>query len=208
MIQHGPEGGSPLAALTFDDGPDPRYTPRVLQVLAQAGARATFFLVAGKAQQNPELVKAIAAAGHEVGSHGMDHRHAWLEWPWSVDRRIGRAAAILRRLSGQPVHYLRPPWGMFNAGTYPAGMRHHRGVVLWSCSAGDWNIRRQARDIAATLEAGLKPGAILVLHDSGGDPGAPEHTLAALPAVLEAARRRGLKLVTVSELVGQRRQST
>ncbi|MDN5870833.1 MAG: polysaccharide deacetylase family protein, partial [Nitrococcus sp.] len=110
-----PENGPPAVALTFDDGPDPEVTPEVLRLLAEHGARATFFCIGARAEAHPKLVRAIAAAGHRVGNHSQRHlvRFALLG-PWAMAREIGHAQQILAALGDEAPHYFRAPAGIRN----------------------------------------------------------------------------------------------
>ena len=101
-VWRAPRGAGRRIALTFDDGPDPEFTPRVLDLLAARGIRASFFLVGERAARAPATVRAIAEAGHEIGSHGWSHRSLWLCGPARTDAEIGRARAILGELPARP----------------------------------------------------------------------------------------------------------
>lgn len=182
--------------LTFDDGPHPDYTPQLLDLLDKAGARALFFLVGERAEAYPDLVRDIRARGHLVGSHTYRHVNSWLTTPWRMRREIQRSKAALEAILGEPVRYFRPPWGRFNL-ILPYELRR-AGLrpVLWSAAARDWRRGDRARAIARRLALKTRNGAIFLLHDAGGAPGAPHNTLRALQAVLPRWRALELTLNT------------
>jgi peptidoglycan/xylan/chitin deacetylase (PgdA/CDA1 family) len=189
-------------ALTFDDGPDPRYTEELLQLLRQYDARATFFLIGERARQNPELVRKIVAAGHEIGVHGMHHRHAWRMTPRQTLREMEQAIAVLRQITGRTPQWYRPPWGYFNGWTYRCGRHLGLKAVLWDVTARDWIPRQPAERIRARLFQRVKNGSIVLCHDGGDEPNTPGQTLAALRELLPLWRQLGIRLVPVSELKG------
>ncbi|RJE48446.1 MULTISPECIES: polysaccharide deacetylase family protein [unclassified Dehalobacter] len=187
---------SPGVTLTFDDGPDPRYTPKFLAVLAEQNVRACFFLVAEKAEKQPELVKSILDHGHTVGSHGYRHRHAWLMPPLKTWNLWNKAMEEMHRLTGQEPVYVRAPWGGVNLSLL--FWCHFKGkkLISWSADGRDWHIERTPHRIVQRITHRTKEGTIILLHDSGGDKGAPENTLAALkPLVIEIQKELKLPLV-------------
>ena len=205
---HRGSGGTPALALTFDDGPDPRYTPRVLQLLAAHGARATFFVVGQRAEQHPELVRAIAAAGHQIGSHSYTHGprfHFQRSASMAADIRAG--VDVLAAILGRVPLAFRPPLGL--------RVPHLREAlrlcglpltcVTWTARGAD-AVRRPPAAILARLLPALRPGAILTLHDGAGLGGSDdrEPTLAALADLLPAIATRGLACVRLEELPCQK----
>ncbi|WP_407306811.1 polysaccharide deacetylase family protein [Desulfosporosinus sp. SB140] len=167
-------------ALTFDDGPDPMVTPRLLQILKQYNIPATFFVVAEKAEKYPELTRLIAEEGHQLGVHSLSHRYAWFTSPWKTWREWTESLCLLERLTDQKIAWMRPPWGTFNLVTWWWLKRHTMRAVLWNVEGHDWEVRRSPEEIAARIIKKINEGSIVVLHDSGGDSGAPENTLLAL----------------------------
>lgn len=189
-----------LVALTFDDGPDPRYTPRILQILKDQRTRATFFVVGARAALHPALVGAILADGHELGNHTLNHRHAWTLGPWATAYQFRRADELLRSAFGTQPEFLRPPWGFFNLGTYLWARRRRRKVVLWSIAPLDWKPETGAARVAELVLAEVKSGDVIDLHDSGPR-GTPEQVVAALGPILAGLKKKGLRPVTLSELL-------
>ena len=199
-VRRGPSG-SGLVALTFDDGPHPEITPRVLDALAAAGARATFFMVGENALRHPGLVRRVLAEGHALGVHTLSHRHAWLSTPTALRREIEMGADAIRTASGgaNPV-WFRPPWGAFNAATRQAAKRLGLRIALWSCDAGDWLPGATPEAIAARVRHGLAEGAIIDLHDGGRTPRGCRAMAEALPGLLADIRATGLRAVHLGEM--------
>jgi peptidoglycan/xylan/chitin deacetylase (PgdA/CDA1 family) len=198
----GPRDGRRLA-LTFDDGPDPAWTPRVLDVLRAAGARATFFLVGERAERAPEVVRRMAAEGHEVASHSWSHRCLWFCGPRATAQEIARAHDRLGALAGAPPRHFRPPWGMVNAAMFPVLSRVGERCVFWSIQPEGRRPVPAARQVTDVLRR-AHPGAIVDLHDAEGTPAAPARLLQALPPLLDGLRGRGYALTTVADLLSTR----
>jgi peptidoglycan/xylan/chitin deacetylase (PgdA/CDA1 family) len=186
-------------ALTFDDGPDPEVTPRVLELLARHGAQATFFCIAARAAQHPHLVRAITAAGHRVENHSLHHRHHFaLLGPGGYLREIRAAQALLAEASGSVPRFFRAPAGLRNPFLDPALSRLGLQLVSWTRRGFDTRTR-DAAAVGARLTRGLAAGDILLLHDghcARGPDGAPV-VLEALSRVLEAVRGAGLHSITL-----------
>jgi len=188
-------------ALTFDDGPDPIHTPRILDTLAPYHARATFFIVGERAQKHPEIVRAIAAGQHEVGNHTFTHPHLWLRSPRQTEREITQCADVVTALTGQAPRYFRPPWGKFNWAAYRHAARLGEMRVLWSLRAEGWLPTASPDAIVRTIIRRLHPGAIIDLHDGGGVSGTPARTAQALPQLLDALRAYGYQCLPLNELL-------
>jgi peptidoglycan/xylan/chitin deacetylase (PgdA/CDA1 family) len=190
-----PAERGPLVALTFDDGPHPRGTPAVLDALAAAGARATFFLVGEQVRRNPALAAEIAAAGHGVALHGDRHMLQLRVPPRALAHDLERGFATIADATGVVPCAYRPPFGIFS----PAGLaivrRRGWAPLLWSRWGHDWRLHRTPAQIATELTGRLVPGDVLLLHDADhySQPGCWQRTAAALPAVLGAIERRGLR---------------
>jgi len=184
-------------ALTFDDGPHAQGTPAVLELLAAAGVRATFFLVGEQVRRNPSLAREIVAAGHGIGVHCERHRNLLRLTPAQTRRDIERAEAVIAETTGLAPALYRPPYGVLNA----AALRLARGrgwrTLLWSHWGRDWERRATPESIAARVTGGAGAGAVLLLHDADdySAPGSWQRTAAALPRVLATLAERGLSPV-------------
>mgnify|MGYP000132346875 FL=1 len=188
--------------LSFDDGPDPRYTPILLDILRQKQVPASFFIVGRRAEEAPDLIKAIREAGHEIGWHTYFHKHAYLLSPWRSIETMRRGKAELERIWGEPLRWFRPPWGASNVFQGWAAKRLGLQVVLWTANARDWSFSTGKAGIIRRLQSRVKPNTIIVLHDAGGDPGAPGHMLEALPEAIDILRASGYEFVSLREITG------
>jgi peptidoglycan/xylan/chitin deacetylase (PgdA/CDA1 family) len=189
----------PEVALTFDDGPSPITTPRVLEALATADARATFFLVGKKALAHPQLVRDIAAAGHELGLHGFEHDRLFsLRGSGRVVDDIRRTQAAISAAGVPAPSLFRPPIGFLSHLTVSGARK--AGVTLIGCSARALDGLRGASParVVRRLERALRPGALLAMHDASERDDYVPASLEALPRVLQALRERKLRPVTLS----------
>ncbi|MFJ4846388.1 polysaccharide deacetylase family protein [Streptomyces sp. NPDC088733] len=188
-IQHGAEGGGKSVALTFDDGPDPTWTPKVLQVLAAHHAKATFCEIGPNAAAHPDLVKRISAAGHRLCDHSVHHdeaqsgksaaynRHEILDAQQEISRAAGH---------GDRVWYYRAPGGDFSPAIRAIAAGHGLRPLGWTVDSEDW--RRPGVDsILKNVNSELKPGGIILMHDGGGDRSQTVQALETLLDRLDAA---------------------
>lgn len=161
---------APEVALTYDDGPDPAHTPGLLDLLAERGVRATFFVLAEAAEAHPELVRRIVAEGHELALHGRDHARLTRMPARAAVAEIAAARDLVQRVSGAPVRLFRPPYGAHTPAMLWGWRRLGLDVVIWSGWAADWQ-DDPAELIAERARAAVHPGGILLLHDTRADPG-------------------------------------
>ncbi len=186
--------GGAGVALTFDDGPHPRGTPAILEQLGRAGAHATFFLVGEQVVRWPAVAAEIVAAGHTIGFHGDRHRNLLRLTPRQTadDLRCGWQR-VAEATGSAPVLY-RPPFGVLSAAALGLSRAWGWRTVLWTSWGRDWEERATSASIAARLAAGVRPGAVLLLHDADhySAPASWMRTAAALPRVLEAVDGREL----------------
>ncbi len=186
-------------ALTFDDGPDPRWTPRVLDALASAGARATFFPIAPRAARQPALIARMLAEGHAVGLHCDVHvRHTARDEAW-LRRDTAAALARMDALGVRPTLW-RTPWGVLAPWTTRVAAAQGLRLVPWSVDTHDWRGDRAAA-MLERIGPGLVSGAVVLAHDGLG-PGALRgdcaETVALIPRVAELAGARGLRLAALA----------
>ncbi|MDO4581457.1 MAG: polysaccharide deacetylase family protein [Bacillota bacterium] len=187
--------------LSFDDGPDPVYTPQLLELLARQQAPALFMVLGEQAARYPWLLGQMLEQGHTVGLHGGSHRNPWLLTPWQMRREFEQGLRVLQGL-GVPVKYYRPPHGNINLATLYYARRYRLRIVLWSVMVGDWRIAG-ADEIADRLLDAVNDRAVICLHDagehSGGAAGAPRQTIAALERLLPLWRRQGYAFAAAGE---------
>lgn len=183
-------------ALTFDDGPDPLSTPRFLGLLAARRIRATFFLLGREAQRSPDLVREIAAAGHEIGIHGWLHRPLLLRGLRATYDDFARARDIVADITGHQPILFRPPYGVMSTAAHIAARRLSLTPVLWTCWGEDWTARATPESIHQRVTADLDGGGTILLHDSDctSAPGAWRPALGALPRILDACEQRGFQV--------------
>ena len=190
-------------ALTFDDGPDPAWTPRMLEALEEADARATFFVVAPLAEQCPSLLRRAVEGGHEVALHCTRHvRHDRMSFA-EILADIGEAAQVLRDLGFEAVDS-RTPWGVVTADTVKAARVLGLRLVGWTADSEDWR-GDVAEEMLDRLAPGIGQGGVLLMHDGVG-PGALREgcgqTLKLLAPLVSLCRSRDLAPVPVGELSG------
>lgn len=183
-------------ALTFDDGPDPRSTPRFLDELARLGCRATFFVLGELLERHPELGRRIVAEGHEMAVHGWRHTNALITPPGTVTAEMGRAAGLVRSVTGIRPAWYRPPYGVLSAEALVAARLHRLSPVLCTVWGKDWTATATPESVMTRLLPGLRGGATVVLHDTDhtSAPGCWHSALGALPEVVGHCRRAGLRV--------------
>ncbi|MFW5454087.1 polysaccharide deacetylase family protein [Thioalkalivibrio sulfidiphilus] len=177
--------------LSFDDGPDARWTPRILDLLAQANVPATFFVVGRRALEQPALVRRIAAHGYALGNHTWSHRHPWTMRASSAREEVRAGAAAIADLIGRAPQFFRPPHGRLRRCMLEEAERGGQALMLWDLSAVDWGPLGVARAIARRLAA-TQAGDIVLMHDGGQGINRPRELIEALPGFLAGLRRRGL----------------
>jgi peptidoglycan/xylan/chitin deacetylase (PgdA/CDA1 family) len=189
-----PDGG---VAITFDDGPHPEGTPAVLEVLARAGMRATFFVVGEQVRRRPELVARAAAAGHAIALHGDRHRLQLRLGAAAVADDLARGAAAIEDATGTSPVWHRPPFGIYS----PAGLRAARAAglapLLWSRWGKDWRRLTTPGRIAARATRSVIGGDVILLHDADFYSARDSHrrTVAALELITAELTRRKLGTV-------------
>ena len=195
-------GRQPEIMLTFDDGPDPAYTGRLLDLLDSYGIKAAFFTVGSFASANPELIRRMKDGGHTVGLHSYSHRSAYLMSAAQTRRDLSMSAAAVMRLGINPRFY-RPPWGHTTPALQQAASNLGIMPVFWSVMAQDWQADLDSDEIASRLLCRTVPGSIICLHDGRGKNCAPGRTIAALEKVLPIWLKEGYRFVTPEEVYGR-----
>jgi peptidoglycan-N-acetylglucosamine deacetylase len=225
----GPAGEKRIA-LTFDDGPLPPYTGQILDILHSWNARATFFVCGKDVEQHPDLVRRIQSEGHAIGNHTWSHSYLYFMRRTEIAEEIDRTQKVIQQTTGSTPIFFRPPYGVRWFGLYPVLRERGMRLIQWSASGNDWKLGADA--IVSSVRAGLRPGAIILLHDGrqkpGGylqellkrcfraangpneqiparqtDPDASE-TVKALPAIIKAAQELRYELVSVDDFFSPR----
>lgn len=181
-----------VLSLTFDDGPDPRYTPKVLDILKAKGVPAVFCQIGTSVQAHPELSKRILAEGHQLCNHTLHHVEGLETKPReTVEAEMAGGREAITAAVGEPPPFYRPPGGSLGPVIYDVAAANNEVVLYWAIDPRDWQ-RPPAGEIAADVEAQMRPGGIILLHDGGGDRAA---TLEALPAIIDRAKAAGYTFV-------------
>jgi len=183
-------------ALTFDDGPSPKYTPQILALLEKFGAQGTFFVVGTNFTQYPQLLQQVATKGNELASHSMTHPDPNYLSDSELDYEITASVTLLRETSGQPVHYFRPPYGTHNYIYAKKAPELDVKIVYWTVDPRDWS-GISSDIISERVLNHLEPGCIVLLHDGGGN---RQETVDAIEIILREANDRGYNSVTLSNL--------
>jgi peptidoglycan/xylan/chitin deacetylase (PgdA/CDA1 family) len=186
----------PWIALTFDDGPHPQMTERLLALLANEKVSATFFVVGKMADRYPYLVQEISAGGHEVSNHSYNHIRFSTLSPHDVVSELSRTRDVIRRLTGKDSTFFRPPGGHYSKASVRAASRAGFHMVLWSTITKDVE-GASTRAISFRILHGAQDGAIILMHSG------IQNTLEALPEVIATLRAQGYEFVTVSTLMNR-----
>src|SRR5213595_2281045 len=209
-LYHQGAGGEHQVAITFDDGPDPRWTPKILDILKAANVKAAFFLVGVNAERYPGLVRRIVNEGHEIGNHTYYHPNLALCWPEHIRLELNATQLLLETITGRATTLFRPPYA---ADTSPSQLSEliplqiaedlNYLVVLESIDPQDW-AKPGADIILQRVKQQRRDGSIVLLHDAGGN---RSQTVAALPRILEWLHTRGDTVVPLSTLLGTTRDA-
>lgn len=193
-----------VVAITFDDGPDPLYTPGILDILQEYNVPATFFMVGRHVQQYPDIVRRIVEDGHSVGNHTWSHRSLV---PLSVDQtrlEIMQAHYAIEAITGTPPRLFRPPRGVYSSFARTFLREQEYTIVLWDVTSQDW-AELPSRRIADNVLNNVSPGSIILFHDSGNlisaEGGNRINTVRALPLVIEGLQQQGYSFLTIDDLI-------
>ena len=154
--------------LTFDDGPDPRYTTEIIEILKKYQIRATFFVCGKESSQHPEIIEALLAAGHEIGNHGWNHLNMIFKTPTKIRREIVETDNLLRDLGVRGKIHFRPPFTRMFLLTPIIAAKLHKKIFLWNIPSKDFKARSVAEIVENVLKKS-KQGGIIVMHDGRGD---------------------------------------
>ncbi len=202
FLTHGPRNKKRVA-LTFDDAPDSRFTPAILDILAAHRVCATFFIVGERAMKQPAIVQRIQREGHVIGNHSYDHAVLSKLSLSKYQQQIARTDAVLKRLIGYSPRYIRPPYGEL----LPIHMKWSEAagytVVNWDVDSVDWRNNPSSATILRNIKKTLQPGSIVLQHAGGGTGQSLSGTIEALPVFIQWLRAKGYELVTLPELLGQ-----
>jgi len=189
-----------ILALTFDDGPHPELTPRLLDILRQQGIRATFFVVGRNVEAYPDIARRIVAEGHEIANHSWNHPDLTKLGDQGMRREVEDTTAVIERVAGRRPTTMRPPYGAINQRIREALTKEYNlDVILWSVDPLDWRKPGPAV-VTQRLVDGAKPGGILLAHDIQAG------TIEAMPETIAQLKAKGYGFVTVSQLLALREE--
>lgn len=196
--------GSPnrrQVALTFDDVPDNRFTPQILDALKAAGVKATFFVIGSRAEQFPEVVARMVQEGHAVGNHTYSHAKLTALPAARVTLELEQTRRVIKRISGIDTHLFRPPYGSESPAVLQQIFDLGYKVILWDVDSLDWKSLPKAQVIDNDLQHAHN-GAVFLHHGAGGKGEDLSGTVEALPVIIQRLRRQGYEFMTIPQLLG------
>lgn len=193
-----------VVAVTFDDGPSPNWTPSILDELKAADVKATFFMLGQHVLKYPDVARRVAAEGHEIGNHSFDHHGIFFYTVEEAEQEVLECEKAIKDVTGVSTRYFRPPKAWINDEEKTAFARMGYKVILWSLNSKDW-VTFDDKYIVAFIDKNIRPGDIILFHDSGGvfgvDGGDRHETVKTIPKLVKKLKDRGYRFLTVSELL-------
>jgi peptidoglycan-N-acetylglucosamine deacetylase len=186
-----------IIALTVDDGPWPETTEQMLDIFNQNNIKATFFWIGQSIETSPEIARRVVAEGHAIGNHTWHHWYDPMD-PATAASEIDRTAKLIYETTGVKTTFFRPPGGVLNNGLAKYAQEQNYSVVMWSVTSADTDPRAQPEAFVDNVLKGAKPGAIVLMHDGGGD---RSRTIKALPEMIAGLKKEGYRFVTIPELM-------
>ncbi|WHZ00372.1 polysaccharide deacetylase family protein [Peribacillus simplex] len=189
-------------ALTFDDGPNPEYTIKLLDLLKEYEIKAAFFVVGSKVKNNPEIIKRMHEEGHTIGIHHFHHVSSWVLSPIHLRKQLEMTEKAITECTNEKVFFYRPPWGHFNLFT-PLFSKKYK-VIMWSGIFGDWKAENCKNTLLDQLRSTSTEGSILLLHDCGetlgADKEAPGYMIEMLKIYLQESKEKGTHFISLKDL--------
>ena len=191
-------------ALTFDDGPSPEWTPKILDELKSVGVKATFFMIGHHVKKYPEIARRVVQEGHIIGNHGYAHSVMLYYTPAEIEGEIKYTEYIIREVTGVTTKYFRPPKALLRKATKETVKSMGYDIILWSLNSKDW-VKFNYKYIVAYLMARVKHGDIILFHDSGSvftrEGGDRIQTVKSVALLADELKKADFDLVTVEELL-------
>lgn len=203
FMLNGPRNAMQVA-LTFDDVPDPRITPAILDILARYKVCATFFVVGERAVKHPELVARIQREGHIIGNHSYNHAVFSKLNLNEFHDQISKTNSILFQITGTKPKMIRPPYGEILPSQVKWSQERGYAVVNWDVDSEDWKNNPDSSQVLANIRKTLQPGSIVLQHAGGGEGQDLSGTINALPPLIEWLQGKGYSLVTLPELLNRK----
>ena len=193
-----------LVALTFDDGPHPEFTKKLLDLFKERGIKATFFVTGEKIEKYRDIVKRMIAEGHELGNHSYSHKNLIFKKKNMIIEEIERTDKLLRELGVRSDIHFRPPFGRLSFTAFTVLTSLNKKVIMWNVPTKDYK-ESDPKVILKKIYKRIKPGSIIVLHDSGvertGKKIDRQATIIAVKQLIEELPKKGYEFRTVSELI-------
>ncbi|GAX42913.1 polysaccharide deacetylase [Tolypothrix sp. NIES-4075] len=188
--------GQKVIALTFDDGPWPESTAKVLDILKKNNIKGTFFLIGRNLKNFPELAKRIVAEGHVIGNHTWTHSYHFMN-PQVAAYELDSTSDLIYQTTGVKTTLFRPPGGIMNNGVAAYARNEKYTIVMWSADSVDYS-RPSVPRLIHNVTKEAKPGGIVLMHDGGGN---RSHTVQSLPQIIDYFKKQGYSFVTIPELL-------
>jgi len=192
-----------VVALTFDDGPSPVWTPKILDELKKVNIKATFFMLGEHVAKYPEIARRVAEEGHEIGNHTYDHHVLLYYKADELEKELKNTERIIQKVTGQSTRYFRPPKAWLTAQEKKEIEGLGYKIVLWSLNSKDW-VTFDDKYIVKYIVRNIRPGDIILFHDSGGvfgtEGGDRQETVKTIPLLVDALTKKGYGFVTLTEL--------
>ncbi|MBD2628279.1 polysaccharide deacetylase family protein [Trichormus variabilis] len=192
-----PRNKEKVIALTIDDGPWTKTTVEMLDILKQNDVKATFFWVGSALKSNPEIAKRVVAEGHAIGNHTWNHLYKRMDAA-TAKNEIEKTNELIYQTTGVKTSIFRPPGGYLNNGLAAYAKSQKNSVVMWSLTSADTDPRAKYQVFVKNVVKGAKPGAIVLMHDGGGN---RERTVKALPEIITGLKQQGYRFVTIPQLL-------
>jgi len=190
--------------LTFDDGPSPDWTPRILDALKEADIKATFFMIGHHVKKYPEIARRVVEEGHTIGNHGYAHTTILYYKPAEIEEEIKYTESVIKDVTGMVTKYFRPPKAWLRKKIKDTIKDMGYEVVLWSLNSKDW-VMFNHRSMVKYISKKIRNGDIILFHDSGSvfarEGGVRRQTVKAIPYLAEELRKKGYEFVSIEELI-------
>lgn len=200
---HGPRDEK-IVALTFDDGPSPEWTPKILDELKKADVKATFFVVGKHVVEYPDIARRIVAEGHDIGNHTHRHHMLFFADGGTVKKELAECRKQIQAATGVSTDLFRPPKAWLTPSEKRKIQRWGYRIILWTLNSKDW-VTFDDKYLVRFVVKNIQPGDIILFHDSGGafvaEGGDRHETVLAIPQIIEKLRKQGYRFITITELL-------
>ena len=182
-----PDNSKSPICLTFDDGPEPVYTQKILDILDEYDVKASFFVLGKAAEKFPKLIEQMARAGHTIGNHSYNHHHPWMISSDCARQEVIRTTSIIKSITGNVPRWFRPPFGRLRIAMRKQAHKDTMATVLWSHSIIDWGLLGTEFGISKRLQR-IEPNDIVLMHDGKREQNHPDIIIQCLPGFLRSLK--------------------